>query len=77
MCEHLIKAGAYVNAETRYGETALSRVAQIGHVECMKMLIEAGADVNHRNKDGETALMSAILGGHYKCVNMLDRREPM
>ena len=56
--KHLLEAGADVNAQTEYGETALMEAK---NAEQTKLLLEAGADVNARDEDGRgrTALTYA------------------
>ena len=43
----LINAGADVNSQNVYSQTALIRGVQNDHVRCASVLIKAGADVNH------------------------------
>ena len=67
----LIDAGADVNAEAKYRETALMKAAERGHVEIAKHLLEAGADVNAKNKEGRTALKFAVEYEHVEIVELL------
>ena len=63
----LIRAGADVNTNNKYGYPALIRAVQNGHDRCVEVLLRAGADVNtshHLN----TALMIATKCGFDKCV---------
>jgi ankyrin repeat protein len=65
----LVCAGASVNLENGYTNTALHLAAHGGHVECMKFLIENGANVNALNWYQETPLHNC----HHKpeCVKLL------
>jgi len=60
-----------VNAKNNWDETALMYSAEIGHVECVKLLIDKGCDVKAKYIYGCTALMIATFYGHYKCVELL------
>ena len=55
----LIKAGANVNEQDQYGDTALKIAAGRGRSETVKTLINARANVNIQSLDGKTALISA------------------
>lgn len=55
-----IAAGAKLDAESGYGDTALFAAAANGHLGCVKVLIDAGANVNLKAKSGATALWSAV-----------------
>lgn len=56
----LIEAGADVNANNNFGNTALLIAAMENAVDISRLLIESGADVNAKNEDGSTALMYAL-----------------
>ena len=65
----LIAKGADVNAQDKYGRSALSLAAEQEQIETIKALITAGADVNAQPESGRmTALMCAAEKG---CVNSL------
>ena len=73
----LIKAGADVNYENYYGNTALQYAAENGLVGCMRLLIDAGADVNAaRNKEdyNHAPLARAAKFGKTRCVDLLIQR---
>ena len=67
----LIKAGADVNAESMYGQTALMSAAREDNRNCIRILIKAGANVNAETARGETALMSAAMFGSVKWTKTL------
>ena len=48
----LIRAGASVNAASKFGNTALTRAANRGFVDAVELLLKNGADVRARNKYG-------------------------
>ena len=67
----LIRAGARIAAENRYGMRALSIAAANGHAAAVGRLLEAGADPNTIFGDGETALMSAARTGNVTAMKLL------
>ena len=58
--EHLISAGANVNAQDRSGVTPLIVAVDAGDDRLIRRLIQAGADVNLRDHRGRSALTRAI-----------------
>ena len=74
---HLIKAGADVNAQNQYGQTALIRASREGHLEIVKALIETGANLNLQGQaewtteEGWTALIHASWKGRLEVVKSL------
>ena len=67
--EMLLKAGATVNAQDSYGQTALSNAVR--YPEVVKLLLEARAKVDIQDKDGFTALKYAIQCKAVDTVEML------
>ncbi len=67
----LLKAGAKVEATTRYGVTPLYMAARRGDSGIIDRLIKAGANPKGAMPDGETALMTAALSGHADAVKVL------
>ena len=49
-----LKAGAEINHQDRYGETALFQAIQEEHLAVVRVLLEAGADVNLKDHQGQT-----------------------
>ena len=66
--EHLIQARAAVDAQARYGSTALHRAAENGQAKIVAALLAAGADTNKRNSEHETPLQKASTP---ECKEML------
>ena len=56
-----MKAGANLNAASKYGETPLHRAAQKGHREVVAALVKAGADLNLVDEDNLTPMYRAAL----------------
>ena len=65
--------GAYMNAKSKYGETALVWASKYGHFEIVKILVENGADVNAKDYYGgpTTVLICASKYGHFEIVKIL------
>jgi ankyrin repeat protein len=69
--ELLVRAGANVNTENRYGVTPLSLACTNGNAAMVSLLLEAGADPNTSLPGGETALMTAARTGKLGAVKAL------
>jgi hypothetical protein len=64
--------GMPVDTPFRYGRTALSFVADRGHVEVARLLLERGADANAKDTFyGATPLVWALEKGHVEIVRLL------
>lgn len=66
-----LKRGVDVNAENRFGSTALLGAAAGGYSDIVDMLLEYKANVNAQSKDGNTPLIFAAKNGHADVVNKL------
>ncbi len=71
MTKVLLDAGANLNVQDNYGETALERAANNGQTETVRLLLERGAQIDIKNKWGGTALTRAIGAGHVDVVRLL------
>jgi len=85
--QSLLSKGADIHAKNEFGETALYKAAEAGHVAVVTALLAAGADCNTRRlrtaeltikgaKDvvciyAETALITAAQSGHAEVVRLL------
>jgi ankyrin repeat protein len=67
----LLKAGAKVEATSRYGVAPLYLAARSGDPVSIERLLKAGANPNWAMPDGETALMTAALSGNPAAVKVL------
>lgn len=67
----LLEAGAEVNAENAFDETALTYTAFFGHVDCMQLLLKAGASANVKDHDNTSALYHASMNGRVEVVRLL------
>ena len=67
----LIEKGADVNAQGKYGSTALIAAIVRGLYDMCKLLIENGADVNASGVFGYTALIWAAQFDHYDVCKLL------
>lgn len=61
LLQKLINAGADINLQDCYGNTALSVAAEKNKTSLVKVLLEAGADVEIKSKRGYTALINAAM----------------
>lgn len=57
--EFIINAGANINAQDKYGFTALMRAALFGHISLIQLLIKNDASLDLQNIYGQTALFLA------------------
>lgn len=71
LVEMLIKAGANLNAQNRFGNTALMIALERGFDSIIQALLKARADVNIQNSAGTTALMIAAKKGNAAFVDQL------
>ena len=70
----LIESGLPVDAEDRYGATALLMAAGNGHVEVVEWLLGQGADPDHQESFyGGDALQTAVFSGHLDVAAVLLR----
>ena len=67
----LIRAGANVNAASRYGMTPIIFAAQNGEPAVVAALLKAGANPNSALPEGETALMTAARTGSVESIKLL------
>ena len=66
-----------VNAQSKFGYTALQRASSYGHSWIVARLLAAGAQPDLTFENGETTIMFAALEGHVECVEALLAHEPM
>jgi len=68
----LLDHGAKMEAQNRFGDTALQDAAVGGNVEVLRLLLKRGAKVDGRNGvTGATALMMAVEMGKVEAVRVL------
>jgi len=72
--EYLLQQGARVDAQSRWGDTALHLAASECHLDIVKLLVKFGADINKTNVNGETPLYAAVSKGHLEVVKYLLNR---
>ncbi len=75
MVKLLLKYGAFINAQTDSGYTALMVVAGFGSNNMLKLLLDRGADMTKKDKDGKTALYFAWQLKREDNMNLLRNQE--
>ncbi|MCY4176966.1 MAG: ankyrin repeat domain-containing protein, partial [Endozoicomonadaceae bacterium] len=71
----LIKSGVNINAQDKWGNTALMCAVTTQQIEIIRPFVENKADINIQNKNGVTALMCAAEGGSTEIVKRLLNRN--
>ncbi|GMH37666.1 hypothetical protein BSKO_05539 [Bryopsis sp. KO-2023] len=69
--KELLLEGAFPDASTKFGTTALWSAAYRGLTDVVQTLIERGADINLENQKGTTPLFVAAQTGHTEVVEIL------
>jgi len=67
----LLNAGADVNIQDRYDNTALIKASENGHTDIVKLLLKADAKINTEDYKGCTALIFAAENGRTDVVQLL------
>jgi hypothetical protein len=68
----LLDKGADIKAkDNKYGETALTHMAESGFTNMVTLLLDRGADITAKNYNGETALSRAADTGETNAVKLL------
>ena len=60
-----------LNLQNKAGRTAISKAAENGHINAVRLLIDAGAKVNIKDKKDKTALSYVIKEDHKNVVSLL------
>jgi hypothetical protein len=74
-CEHLIRYGAEINAQTREGATALHLAARAGHAEVALLLLKYLANHTLQDVQGHTAMHYAQQAGHLDIVKQIEQHR--
>lgn len=61
----------YLDADNRFGYTALMIAAQSGHLEILKILLDNGSSINNQTKFGITAVIIAAERGNKEILKYL------
>jgi len=69
--ELLIRAGAKIDAQNKFGETPLHYCALRNNIPALKLLLQLGAKPNSRNKKKETPLHYATRNGFSEAIDIL------
>jgi uncharacterized protein len=69
--ETLIRHGADINFQDRFGVTPLNYASIYGHAGFADLLIYYGAEIDKKSYDGTTPLMSAIWAGYDDVADLL------
>ena len=69
--ETLIRHGADINFQDRFGVTPLNYASIYGHAGFADLLIYYGAEIDKKSYDGTTPLMSAVWAGYDDVADLL------
>ena len=69
--ERLIRNGADINVNDKYGQTVLHEVAKNWHIDIAKYLIKKGASFTVQDRYGRTPLHLASAVGHVEMIDFL------
>ena len=72
----LIVNGCNINAQNKYGQTALHVAVRYGNLELARCLVAKGADLTIRNNDGRTVLESSTREFEDEVMQMLNAYPP-
>lgn len=70
----LLAQGVNVNANDRFGNTALTEAAYYNRTETVRYLLDRGADINATSNSGWTALAKAVKNGSSSAAEILLHR---
>ncbi|WP_214481721.1 ankyrin repeat domain-containing protein [Bacillus sp. SM2101] len=71
----LHRAGANINHQDHYGDTALIIAGRDNRLQIIKKLLEYGINPNMQNHKGDTALIEACRAGNVEVVEALIQAE--
>lgn len=60
-----------IETKDEYGDTALNKACDQGHMEIVQLLIERGANVNNKGGADLTPIMNAATTGYVEIVQLL------
>lgn len=72
ICDLLLRHGADVNKQDRFGRTALMDASFKGRTETVELLLAKGAKVEFKDEDGKTASDLAKENGHPHLLQFLE-----
>eukprot|EP00636_Phaeomonas_parva_P003022 CAMPEP_0118874428 /NCGR_PEP_ID=MMETSP1163-20130328/15878_1 /TAXON_ID=124430 /ORGANISM="Phaeomonas parva, Strain CCMP2877" /LENGTH=111 /DNA_ID=CAMNT_0006809819 /DNA_START=20 /DNA_END=351 /DNA_ORIENTATION=+ len=66
----------YIDAETPFGDTALTTATELGDEKAASLFITAGADMNRESSvGGKTPLIQAVKAGQVEMVKFLINKD--
>ena len=69
--QYLLSRGADINAQAKYGDTALTGPAECGWLAVMQVFLDSGIVLDLQERDGSTALMRASHAGQVEAARLL------
>jgi len=71
LASKLIKSGAKLDSQSKWGGTALTLALSKRHYGVVEVLVNSKADVNIKSKSGDTCLIVAISQNHTETIDLL------